>query len=580
MTFRAQPVFPPLLIAALALLPSSKWEESAKTNAQIIYVDQSNALADDTNPGTASRPLETIAGAIEIASGYNDQSIPVRLIIRAGIYRESLQLIADDTTTSAPLSIEGEGSGVIVSGSDIWTDWVGGSDGTYYHPWPYKWGLGSVADWPEHVLTYLDDNPIISRREMVFVDGVPLLQVMSLEEMTSAENSFFVSEDTEQLFVNVPSDTDMAMTTVEVAVRPTLLLVGSRHNVSIRNLTFQHAPNGIDDSAAVVIANSADVSVIDSRFIWNNGSGLGLFEDVGITIRQSEANRNGISGLAGYRVRNLNVVDTEASFNGWRGSRGWSTDNHDEPIDLNFIDFATGQKFFRLRHASFHNYRAIGNLTGGLWLDYDNSDVTIHNAVLKGNLTHGLMVEASQGPVWVERSQICGNETGILVNSSSNVHVVANSLAGNLLGQLVVLGGPRSVLERDSGKRIDVQNESLVIQRNQVAADDGQAAVSTYIDGDLWAAYTDSVDSNHNLYSSPTSREVFQLPGRRRVTLNQWKTETGTDLDSTFSFRQPECSIPLDEVNVSPSVFRPWIVVIALGLGAVIAWIIRSASRA
>jgi hypothetical protein len=564
-----------LLITALAVSMGSRPAESATVGTQVIYVDQSDPHANDSNPGTASRPLETIGRAVEVAASYNARSVPVRVIVRAGIYRESVQLIPDEKTTSAPLTIEGKGSGVVVSGSDVWADWIGGSDGIYSHPWPYQWGLASVEDWPEHVLAYLDANPVISRREMVFVDEAPLLQVMSLDETKTTENSFFVSEEADQLFINVPSETDMATTQVEVAVRPSLLLIGSRRNVSIENITFQHAPNGLDEGAAVVVANSANVSVISSRFIWNNGSGLGLFEDTGVSIRDTEASHNGLSGFTGFRVRDLLVLDSEASFNGWRGSRGWNRDNHDGPIDLNFIDFATGQKFFGLRHASFQNYRAVGNLTGGLWLDYDNSDVHIENAVLKGNLTHGLMVEASQGPVSVERSQICGNETGILVNSSSNARVVGNVIAGNLLGQFVVVSGRRAVLEHDTGDQITVQAENWVVRGNQIAVNDGQLAISTYFDGDLWSAYIETLDSGDNRYSSPRSREVFQLPGGRNVTLEEWKAETGTDAGSTFSLGESDCPTPVANSKASPLTPGLWVAAALAGLGLLALGILR-----
>jgi hypothetical protein len=554
-----------VLVMACPLLAASWPAESTTATTTVIYVNQSDAHADDSNPGTPSLPLETISGALELAANYNDHySVPVRVIIRPGIYRESLRATGEDGVSSAPLTLQGAGDGVIVSGSDVWTGWVSSGGGIYTHPWPFDWGLASADDWPEHIVSYLDANPIIRRREMVFVEGAPLLQVMSLEEMETSENSFFVSEGEDQLSIHVPSDMDIASTLVEVAVRPSLLLVGSRQNVSIQNITFQHAANGVDEGAAVVIANSANVTMIDSRVIWNNGTGLGLFEAAGISIRDTVANHNGIGGFTGFRIDGLRVLDSEASYNGWRASRESDTSNLDRPIDTSFVDFAAGQKFFGLRHASFQGYRAVNNDAGGLWLDYDNSDVRIQDAVLSGNLTHGVMVEASQGPVWVLRSQICGNETGILLNSSSDVRVFGSVLEGNRLGQLVVFGGPRVVVEHDTGDQITVQTENGVVRGNRISVDEGQLAVSTYLEGDLWSTFIGTLNSGNNLYSSPKSREIFQLPGDRDVTLEEWKTETGVDAGSTFSPSNFDCPLSFEEPRSSP--WNRWIITALVGL--------------
>jgi hypothetical protein len=553
-----------MLVMAFPLLAASWPAESTPTTTTEIYVNQSDAHADDSNPGTPSQPLETISRALELAANYNEHSVPVRVIIRPGIYRESLRATGEDGVTSASLALQGAGDGVIVSGSDVWTGWVSSGGGIYTHPWPFDWGLASADDWPEHIVKYLDANPFIRRREMVFVEGVPLLQVMSLEEMATSESSFFVSEAEDQLSIHVPPDMDIASTLVEVAVRPSLLLVGSRPNVSIQNITFQHAANGADEGAAVVIANSANVVVIDSRVIWNNGTGLGLFEDAGISIRDTVANHNGIGGFTGFRIDGLRVLDSEASYNGWRASGESDTSNLDQPIDLSFIDFAAGQKFFGLRHASFQSYRAVNNDAGGLWLDYDNSDVRIQDSVLSGNLTQGVMIEASQGPVWLLRSQICGNETGILLNSSSDVRVFKSVLEGNRLGQLVVYGGARVVVEHDTGDQITVQAENGVVRGNRISVNEGQLAVNTYLEGDLWSTFIGTLNSGNNRYSSPKSREIFQLPGDRDVTLEEWKTETGVDTDSTFSLSNSDCPLSFEELKSSP--WNRWIITALVGL--------------
>jgi len=537
---------------------------ASTTERVIIYVDQANPAANDSNPGTSSAPLETIGRAIDVAAVYNADAVQVEVLISPGVYRESVELSADPNATAAPIALRGVDAGVVISGSDTWEGWTG-NEGMYSRAWPHEWGFASaLPEWPEYVHAYLDANSIIRRREMVFIDRRPLTQVMSLVDMSSTESSFFVSEENNQILINIPSKTEIASAHVEVAIRPNLLVVDSMQNVSIENLTFQHAASPFV-GAAVRIQRSQNVRLVTTRFIWNNARGLGISESGAITIQNASALHNGIGGFTGYRVHDLRVVDSEASYNGWRGARGWDWENHASAVDANFIDFATGQKFFGLRNASFHSYRAIGNLTGGLWLDFDNSGVVLDGLALGGNMTHGLFLEASQGPISVVRSQICHNETGVLIGNASNVRLADNVLAGNELGQVYLVGakGPRFVLDHETGNQLSVRAEDWDIERNTIAVDDGNLALGTVLEGDLWYAFVQSLTAEDNRYSSPQQQDVFQLSGARNVSFAQWRAETGEDAGSTFNSRHVGCALPAGTFGTSEE--RPtWFVLMAL----------------
>jgi hypothetical protein len=539
---RSLPILAPILIALL--VSTIRSEEASSAPGRVIVVDRSDPEASDANAGDTRRPVETIQQALVLAREYNARNIPVRVSIHPGIYREALAIKADEATTSAPLTLEGTADGVVVSGSDVWMGWTGGQDGVFTHPWSERWGLAPLPDGWEGQAEYLDRNPVIRRREMVFVGGHALLQVLSSDELRATEDSFFVSEDQAQILIHVPAATDVANSDVEVAIRPHLLQVASRQNITVENMTFQHAATPMP-GAAVSFADSSHVTVTGSDFVWNSWTGIGLYQDDDVTIRDVRADHDGVSGITGSQIRALLIADSQISHNNWRGSRGWNIDDHSSAIDPNFIDFATGQKFFRLRDTTFRDLRSTDNLSGGIWLDSDNVGVTFDHVVLSGNLTHGLMVEASQGPISVVNSEICGNETGILSNNASNVRVTGNVLAGNILGQLFIAGanGPRPVVEFDTGQHIEVKTEDWVVQGNDMAVDDGQLASGTYLNGDLWSAYVDTLQSDHNHYSAPGSTDVFGIPGNT-VDLRQWRSDTGNDAASTFSLGTSDCRVP------------------------------------
>ncbi len=257
-------------------------------------------------------------------------------------------------------------------------------------------------------------------------------------------------------------------------------------------------------------------------------------------------------------VHDLLVVDTQTSNNNWRGSSGWDPSDHSSAIDPNFIDFATGQKFFALRDARFSHFRSVANLSGGLWFDYDDSRITLDHVVLSGNLTHGLMVEASQGPISVTNSEICGNESGILSNNAANVHVTGSVLAGNILGQVFIAGanGPRDVVDSDTGATLAVQAEDWMLQGNDVVVDTGQLALGTYLSGDLWSAFIGTLHADDNRYISRSETAIFGVPGKK-LDLDQWKAETGVDRASTFSRGSVDCRVSATSLGSSSAAPSP-----------------------
>src|SRR5919201_3310223 len=102
-------------VVAAMFLQSDDFAD-AQFGLKTIYVDRQDAHAADDNPGTASLPLLTLGRAIALASEANANTIPVRIIVRPGVYRESLRIAPDGETAPAPITIEGTAGGVLLSG--------------------------------------------------------------------------------------------------------------------------------------------------------------------------------------------------------------------------------------------------------------------------------------------------------------------------------------------------------------------------------------------------------------------------------------------------------------------------------
>src|SRR3984957_5335418 len=260
-----------------------------------IYVDSvkgSDVIANVATAGTTSAPLQTIQSAVNLANTRNAQNIASTIVVNSGVYRESVKIGA--AKTASPLVIQASTTGsTIISGSDVLTGWqpVSGHSGTYWHSWTYNFGECAIpSGWPSSI-------PAIARRtEMVFVNDVPLTQVLSESQLQPG--TFFVDEATNQLLITPPTGTSVSSALIEAAVRPSIFSVSGRSNVTVSGLILRHA-NSCMNKPAAIITGSSNVVVSGVQAVWNNWGGLELSGDTGVTVKNSIASHNGGVGFLG-----------------------------------------------------------------------------------------------------------------------------------------------------------------------------------------------------------------------------------------------------------------------------------------
>jgi parallel beta-helix repeat protein len=514
--------------------------------------------------------LLTVNEAISRAKKQSHDGTAVTVKIHPGTYREKVDIYGS-SANEGDITIRGTGSGATISGSDIWTGWrqTELSD-IYDHGWIYNWGesalpsgWGSVADMPG----------IIRRREMVFANEVGLKEVQTWGELMNEEGTFWASESENVIRVHLTGDRDPNKTKMEVALRPHLLLVKDWEGFTIENLDFRHAASPITSSAAT-FADSSGIHVLDSSFQWNNTVGLYFYASGDITVEGTSANYNGIGGMGGGYIDDALFTDTQTSYNNWRGSRGWDLNNHSNPVDQNFIDFSTGQKFVSVRNLTFRRHVSTGNLTGGLWFDHDNRDVLLDEVELSNNLTHGVFVEATQGPFEIVDSRVCNNESGVLLANSSDGAIKNNVISGNTLGQVTVGGTvpePRTVTDRETGARLELQSKSWSIEGNTFAAGPDQLGLSAVL-GLNWDLFVETLKSDDNRWFHSSSPDIFGLiRGGERIDFDDWQLTTGHDKNSIGGQGGSACPPPTQRsVASSPSsagrILIPASVLVVLGL--------------
>ena len=500
------------------------------SEAQRIYVDPRAGL--DTNPGDAAQPLKTVAAAVNIAGDNRRLGISTTITLRPGVYRESIHLVGQGPADAPAIVLQADKTGAaIITGSDRWGDSQEDPShpARYSHPWPYKWGACQVpAGWP-------GIQPLGLRREMIFVNGELLAQVLSLQDMRAA--AFFIDEAGDRVYLWPPAGVDLPAAAVEVAVRPVLFESNGASNLTLRGLVFEHANSciGTKPGAAVMISGGSHVIVEDAAFRWNNWIGLDLFSLTGSLIRRTAANDNGELGINAFRLKDATFEDVEASRNNWRGGG----------LGKLFTWEPSGAKLLRIHGAQLERFTAIGNQGRGLWFDTDNSDIEIRHAYLAANQTGGIDLEASAGPITIANSRICSNgREGVQGNQSESVKLIDNIIYDNQRAQIwvSVTSKPRADTNWESKEKFAVLARNWTIVGNTIV---GANATEFLYQGFVFidptsGPFLSTLIADHNTWYNPANAEPFQLDTGafkrlpKNVDFAAWKEATGQDAHSKF----------------------------------------------
>lgn len=535
-----------LALAAIYLVQGSLLPSHASTE-KVLVVDQLDPAAADTNSGTASAPFKTIQAALTRADLHNREGVPVRVVIKPGMYRESLSLGRSGSRTSAPLTIAGEGADrVVVAGSDRWTGWTQQADGTWTAPWPYRWGLSPTPSsaWDDY-LARKEVSDLIRRREAVFVDGRLLRQVLTARELTAG--TFFVDEATGRLIARPESGVSLDTAKVEVSVRDRLLDVQHWSNLTVRGITFRHAANGIQGSAVRFLSGS-NLRVEDARVEWSNWTGMAFQHSTDVTVRRVSTSDNGVMGISSYKGERMTFEDVENSRNNtWRGA--WS----------NWYGWETGAKFFRLRGATFTRWHAVDNAANGIWFDTDVSDVSVTDSFFARNARRGMFLEAVQGPFLLEGNTVCRNlDHGVVDGKANDVTLVGNRLFDNAKSQLIFSGtrGGRTITTW-TGQTLNVRSERWTIRGNVLQGSGTDRLIGNNMDDADWVPIRSSIAVSDNAYHHPEGRR-FTLPSRV-VDFPTWRADVGeTGSSTTTTPAALTCDAPRPKVPpAAPAAYEP-----------------------
>lgn len=433
-----EPIHPTHAVQLPEVLPFEPWAFAEDRIVHTLVVNNTHPDAARDNPGTVERPLPTIQSAVERAFRTGNVGEGVRILIYPGVYRETVDIVNWDR--GAPLLLEGtgaDGERVVLSGSDRFTDWTLSDEheGVYAHTWTLKLGH-QENPWPGLMPMRDGEN---FRRELLFVDGVPMRQAYRVEGLAAGD--YFVDEEAERIFFHPPEGVDPRQALVEISVRPEprfgahskLIRVQGSRDIGLRNLVVQHAATLSFNSAAVQFLATENLLVEDLDIVWNNGQGLTLANFRGqtsrnVVLRRVRANHNGTMGMGGGMTNGL-VEDCETNHNNWRGAAlgatGWAP---------------CGFKLSGIHRVLIRNHTANGNHASGGWFDDHITHVTIENFTAVNNYRAGISLEAVDGPVRVSGALLKGNSSGINLFDSVNIQVEGSRILNNHVRGIRIAG--------------------------------------------------------------------------------------------------------------------------------------------
>lgn len=509
--------------------------QATVTGGQGTYIYVDGQSGSDSNPGTSSQPLKTIQAGVNAALADNAHGINTVVSIKPGVYRESVTM--GGTHSSASITIEAATPGTVsIDGADVLTKYSSKDDGVYAYSWTDNVrGCVLPNNW------YTGMPPIVQANEMVFVNGTPLTQVMSESQLVPG--TFYVDNSYNQIDIDPASGTDMSSAKVEAASRRTTLTLNSASNVVLRGLVLQHAASCMNVDGANI--NSGSNILIDNvQANWNNWGGLGVNSSDHVTVQNSTASYNGGVGFGGFQNTHSLFSNNESDYNNWRG----------EMVGL--YDFAQGgTKLMHQHTVTVSGQKSYNNGAQGLWFDTDNKNITVSGAKLAGNTVDDLQLELNQGPITVENSSFCSGDVGVNLLESAGVTLTGNHFYNNgsqipaQNGQLFLSGkkGGRLLTDFESGLSINEFTSDVTLKQNSFTAVGAQQYVfNTYLSGNDWSKFINSLQSSDNQWYDAANTKAFGLTGGKKTNLAGWKSVSG-DTSSTWSLSgsaQSGCGIP------------------------------------
>ncbi len=435
--------------------------------ARTLVVDSSHPAANDSHVGSAESPLRTISAAAERAQPGDV------ILVQPGVYREHV-VPARGGEAGKPIVYRAAVRGqVYVKGSDEFRpDWkpldhatsdvvVGHFNADSFHndfnPFHHGFrGYHNVVrpfDPGEAPQDNRPQRPNLRRelvRGMVFVDGQPLVQAITLDEVRAIPGSFHVPPEGGKVVVHFapdPNGRGPADRLVEITARMRVFAPARRGlgHIHVDGFVFEHAANNHPTPQLGMVSTRSGhhwtIEHCTIRFAATIGLDVGSEWGIEQSPEQDpieiERRYDGPGYRPGFHVIRNNVI-SDNGLGGMLGIRTWGTRIVNNVFARNNrLAFRTWEVGAIKMHFFFDGLIEANlirdNDCFGIWLDnqYTGSRVT-RNVVVNSHLA-GVNVELGHGPVLVDNNVIAYTRagSGIYSHDASGVTIAHNLIYAN-----------------------------------------------------------------------------------------------------------------------------------------------------
>lgn len=355
------------------------------------------------------------------------------------------------------------------------------------------------------------ERPRCGHPEDLFIDDVPLIHASTLADVGLGKWFFDYSAD------RIYLADDPAGHKVETSVA-TYSFGGAIRDVTISGLVIEKYANPAQ-RGAIDGSTSASWVVRDNDVRLNHG--IGIRTGDGMTVSGNRVHHQGQLGIGGGGT-DVVVENNEIAYNNTAGfSSSWE---------------AGGTKFAYTTRLIVRGNHAHDNNGAGLWTDINNINTLYENNTVRDNGGAGIFHEISYAAMirnnvvvhngWASANYATWPEgSGILVNSSSDVEVVGNTLADNANGVAAIQSA------RGDGLHGPYVVQNLYVHDNTITQRTGVTGVVQTVGDDAVFAQRNN-RFERNTYHLGSNSTPFVWLDRPR-TAAEWRAY-GHDIDGSF----------------------------------------------
>lgn len=369
-------------------------------------------------------------------------------VLTAGLYRD-LTIKPKNNQTFI-----GE-DGAVMSGAVAVTGWTRGGD------------FWSAAGFPAAGWSHGDGREgMAALTEDLFIDGVPLVRVASLAEVTEGTFHF----DGERVYTKA----DPTGKLVEASATQAAFAGESTTGVTLINLRIINYASPAQHGA-IEAHRTTDWTLIDVEATGNHGAGVSAGD--GTRILGGTYSRNGQVGIHAYDTTGLVIEAVEASGNNFAGfSQTWDSG---------------GIKILTSDDVTIRDSEIADNVGMGLWLDWDNRGVAIENNLVRDNAYVGIFYEASYDAVITGNTVRDNNRNGYEIGYwGSDIYATSSggvSITGNLVVSSTGQGiGLEESTREDGAHGAHVLRDAIVTGNTIVMTAEGMNGVAGAVENVTW----------------------------------------------------------------------------------------------